>query len=102
LKRVLRPQSGGLLMMEKYDMYVIQRKILMTHRTTVTITDEAFAFLQTQAGRNRSAYINQLLQAERQRLLAAAIAVANREEAEEAYQEDLLPWTAALSDGLRG
>lgn len=37
----------------------------MTHRTTITLDDETFAFLNNIAGENRSAYINGLLKQER-------------------------------------
>ena len=37
----------------------------MTHRTTITLDDESFAFLNNIAGDNRSAYINELLKQER-------------------------------------
>jgi len=73
----------------------------MTTRTTFTIEDEAFTFLNSMAGDNRSAYINQLLKKEKQRILEKAIMKANQEEAEDLeYQEELSDWEETLSDGL--
>ena len=73
----------------------------MTQRATITLEAEAFAFLEEVAGNNRSAYINQLLKAEKQRQLEEALLQANQEEAENAtYQEELSAWNEALFDGL--
>ncbi|MBY0473455.1 MAG: CopG family transcriptional regulator [Nitrosomonas sp.] len=73
----------------------------MTHRTTITLEDETFAFLNSVAGDNRSAYINQLLMQERKKFLKEALLKANQEEAEDKnYQEELQAWDSALSDGL--
>lgn len=74
----------------------------MMERTNLTLDPEAFAFLQQVAGRNRSAYINQLLKAEKKRVLEEQILRANQEEAEdEAYQQDLTAWDDTLLDGLQ-
>ncbi|MDR4520931.1 MAG: CopG family transcriptional regulator [Nitrosomonas sp.] len=73
----------------------------MTHRTTITLDDDIFAFLNQVAGDNRSAYINQLLQQERNNFLKQTLIKANREEAEDMdYQEELQAWESTLSDGL--
>jgi antitoxin CcdA len=73
----------------------------MTQRATFTLEAEAFAFLQAAAGNNRSAYINLLLKAEKQRQLEEALLQANQEEAENAtYQEELSAWDEALFDGI--
>ena len=73
----------------------------MTHRTTITLDDDIFAFLNQVAGDNRSAYINQLLQQERNNFLKLTLIKANREEAEDMdYQEELQAWESTLSDGL--
>lgn len=73
----------------------------MTHRTTITLDDEIFAFLNHVAGDNRSAYINQLLQQERHNVLKRTLLKANQEEAEDLdYQEELQTWESTLSDGL--
>ena len=71
----------------------------MTHRTTITLDDEIFAFLNHVAGDNRSAYINQLLKQERNNLLKQALLKANQEEAEDTdYQEELQIWENILYD----
>lgn len=73
----------------------------MTHRTTITLDDEIFAFLDQVAGDNRSAYINALLKQERSNFLKQALIKANQEEAEDTdYQEELQSWESTLSDGL--
>ncbi|MCC6921898.1 MAG: CopG family transcriptional regulator [Nitrosomonas sp.] len=73
----------------------------MTHRITITLDDDIFAFLNQVAGDNRSAYINQLLQQERNNFLKQTLIKANREEAEDMdYQEELQAWDSTLSDGL--
>ncbi len=75
----------------------------MTERATFSLDKEAFAFLNMAAGRNKSAYINELLLKERQKSLKDIILQANQEEAEDAdYQEELSTWDATLSDGLNG
>ncbi len=73
----------------------------MTMRATFTLDDEAYDFLTKAGGNNRSAYINQLLKAESQRILEAAVRKANQEEAEDPdYQEELSAWNETLADGL--
>ena len=73
----------------------------MTHRTTITLDDETFAFLNNIAGENRSAYINGLLKQERKNHLKQALLEANLEEsADYEYQEELNDWGTTLSDGL--
>jgi len=73
----------------------------MTYRTTITLEDEAAAFLKEKGGENKSAFINQLLREEQRRALQEAIIAANREEAQdEDYQNELADWDAALNDGL--
>jgi len=73
----------------------------MTHRATITLDDEAHAFLKKEGGDNRSGYINHLLKEEKQRTLQQAILQANQEEAGDPdYQEDLAEWDATLGDGL--
>ncbi|MEZ4614362.1 MAG: hypothetical protein R2867_02445 [Caldilineaceae bacterium] len=53
------------------------------------------------AGTNRSAYINQLIKAEKERLLEARMVSANREEAADIdYQRELAEWNVTLTDGL--
>ena len=73
----------------------------MTHRATITLDDDAYAFLEASASGNRSAYINNLLKKEKQKVLEQQIMRANQEEAEDlAYQEELMDWEVTLSDGL--
>ncbi len=73
----------------------------MAHRTTITLDDEAYRFLNNIAGDNRSAYINALLKLERKNFLKQALIKANQEEAiDPDYQEELKVWESTLSDGL--
>jgi antitoxin CcdA len=73
----------------------------MTERATFTLDDDAFAFLHSAAGANRSAYINQLLKAEKRRVMERKLQQANQEEAQDSqYQCDLAEWENTLSDGL--
>ncbi|SEP78650.1 antitoxin CcdA [Nitrosomonas ureae] len=74
----------------------------MTHRMTITLDDECFAFLNNVSNNNRSAYINDLLKQERKNYLKQALLKANQEEAQDSeYQEELKEWDATLSDGLQ-
>ena len=80
---------------------MIKKVTIMTHRATITLDDDAYAFLEASANGNRSAYINNLLKEEKQRVLEQQIMRANQEEAEDlAYQEELMNWEITLSDGL--
>ena len=72
----------------------------MSNRITITLEKETFEFLESKAMGNRSAYINSILKAEKQRIIAEQIFKANQEEAEEFYQEELADWDITLSDGL--
>ncbi|GKS69659.1 antitoxin CcdA [Nitrosomonas sp. PY1] len=73
----------------------------MAHRTTITLDDESYAFLNNIAGDDRSAYINELLKQERKNHLRQALLRANQEEAEDSdYQQELKEWEKTLSDGL--
>ena len=73
----------------------------MTHRATITLDNDAYAFLEASAGNNRSAYINKLLKEEKRRVLATQILKANKEEASDlAYQKELMDWDVTLSDGF--
>lgn len=70
----------------------------MTHRTTITLDDESFTFLNIIAGDNRSAYINELLKQERMNHLKRALLKANQEEAADPeYQEELKECDVALN-----
>ena len=73
----------------------------MTYRTTITLDQEAAAFLREHGGSNRSAFIARLLREERRRTLADAVRRANAEEAgDPTYQDELAVWDATLSDGF--
>ena len=73
----------------------------MTHRTTITLNNDSFAYLNSVAGNNRSAYINHLLNKERKNSLKKALLKANQEEAEDKdYQEELQEWDSTIEDGL--
>jgi len=75
----------------------------MTERATFSLEEENFAFLTRVGGANKSAYINELLRREKEKILAELIFQANREEAEDLdYQEELSAWEETLSDGLNG
>ncbi len=73
----------------------------MTERATFSLDEEAYAFLQTVGGDNKSAYINDLLKRERLKTLQDAVLKANEEEADDTYQNDLTEWDVTLSDGLQ-
>lgn len=73
----------------------------MTERATFSLDEEAYNFLNKVSGTNKSAYINQLLKREKQRILEEELLKANQEEAEDAdYQAELSEWDSTLSDGL--
>ena len=73
---------------------------IMSDRITITLDKEAYEFLELNANGNRSAYISNILRAEKQRIIAEQIFRANQEEAEEYYQAELSDWDITLSDGL--
>ena len=65
----------------------------MANRATFTLDEEAYAFLRTFGGANKSAFINSLLKRERRRYLQKRILKANLEEADDAnYQQKLAEW----------
>lgn len=77
---------------------MIKEVTIMTNRATITLDDDAYAFLEASAGDNRSAYINKLLKEEKRRVLEKQIMRANQEEASDlAYQEELMDWDVTLS-----
>ena len=74
----------------------------MTERTTITLDDKNLAFLNQIATKNRSAFINQLIDKERKARFAAAVLQANLEEAaDEEYQAEYRLWDVTMMDGLR-
>lgn len=73
----------------------------MTYRATITLDEDVFEYLQTKAGRNRSAYINALIKKDQANSLAAAILRANHEEANDReYRRECSDWDATMFDGL--
>jgi len=71
----------------------------MTKRATITLDPKNLAFLNEVAARNRSAFINKLIDKERK--FAADILRANLEEAaDEELQAELKLWEVTLMDGL--
>ena len=73
----------------------------MTHRTTITLDDESFTFLNNIVGDNRSAYINELSKQELKNYIKQALLKANQEEAQDSdYQKELKEWDTTLPDGL--
>ena len=74
---------------------------MSNHRTIITLEEEVFSFLSAQAKNNKSAYINNLLKQEKQRMLCRQLFKDNQEEAEDVdYQQDLHIWDVTLQDGL--
>ena len=57
---------------------MIKKVTIMTHRATITLDDDAYAFLEASANGNRSAYINNLLKKEKQKVLEQQIMKANQ------------------------
>ena len=73
----------------------------MTYRATFTLDEDVYTFLKTAGGKNRSAFVNQLLKEEKRRYQAAAILKANQEEAaDHHYQQEIAEWDETLLDGL--
>ncbi len=65
----------------------------MATRVTFTLDEDAYAFLRTFGGKNKSAFINSLLRKERQAYLQKKMLAANLEEAGDAtYQRALAEW----------
>ena len=73
----------------------------MTYRATFTLDEDAYNFLKSAGGKNRSALVNRLLKEEKRRVLAKALLKANQEEAaDQTYQQDLAEWDETLLDGI--
>lgn len=73
----------------------------MAEQATISLDEEASAFLDQAAGNDKSAYVNELIKKEKQRVLKQAVLKANQEEAQDdAYHSSLSEWDIALSDGL--
>lgn len=76
-------------------------EIIMQHRATITLDQESYAFLMSAGQDNRSAFINHLLKEEQARQVEASMLLSNREEANDIeYQDELVDWDMALSDGI--
>lgn len=83
------------------NLYIILYEGRMTHRTTITLDDDSFTFLNTIAGNNRSAYINELLKHQRENYLKQSLLQANQEESQDPdYQSELNEWDITMYDGL--
>ncbi len=75
--------------------------ITMIERATFSLEIENLTFLNEVGGGNKSAYINELLKQEKQKILEKALLIANQEEANDSdYQDELLAWDTTLSDGI--
>ena len=74
----------------------------ITAKQTYTIEESNLNFIKKQiAKRERSAFINRLIEQERKRRLKEAMIRANKEEAQDVeYQKELALWDSTLSDGL--
>jgi hypothetical protein len=73
----------------------------MANRATFTLDEEAYSFLRTFGGKNKSAFINSLLKKERRMFLQKRILKANLEEAGDAdYQRELAEWDVTALDGI--
>ena len=73
----------------------------MANRATFTLDEDAYAFLRTFGGKNKSAFINSLLKKERRTYLQKNILRANLEEAgDAAYQQELAEWDVTTLDGI--
>jgi antitoxin CcdA len=73
----------------------------MTYRATITLDEEAYNFLLSNAKNNRSSFINELIKREKERVLEAALAQANEEESSDPdYQAELQDWDQTMTDGL--
>lgn len=73
----------------------------MTARATISFEEDNFRFLEKNAGKSRSEFINRLLREERKRQLEDGILKANQEESEDDdYQSELSGWDSTMSDGL--
>jgi hypothetical protein len=73
----------------------------MSAKVSITLDDDVLRFVDRQAAKNRSGFINAVLWREQQRLFLAELAVAYREQsADPGFQEEVAAWDVTLSDGL--
>lgn len=74
----------------------------MTERTTFSIEDDNFAFLFASGGKNKRAYINELIRREKPKALEEAIIKANEDSAKDPdCIEDIQAFGVTLLDGLK-
>jgi deoxyribodipyrimidine photolyase len=75
----------------------------MSAKVSITLDDDVLRFVDRQAAKNRSSFINEVLWREQQRLFLEELSVAYREQsADPVFQEEFAAWDVTLSDGLRG
>lgn len=73
----------------------------MKQKIAVTLDEQLVAFLDVQAGGNRSEYLNQLLAQERKRTIEAqTIAALQEDYADPEYLAEIQLWDAVVADGL--
>ncbi|KJH71618.1 type II toxin-antitoxin system MazE family antitoxin [Aliterella atlantica] len=73
----------------------------MKQKIAVTLDEQLVAFLDVQAGGNRSEYLNQLLAQERKRTIEAqTIAALQEDYADPEYLAEVQLWDAVVADGL--
>jgi Arc/MetJ-type ribon-helix-helix transcriptional regulator len=73
----------------------------MTKQVTIDLDDEVLVFLDRHSGGNRSEYINKLLRKQRQFAIAAELAAAHQQDAENPeYRAEIALWDAVVADGI--
>lgn len=73
----------------------------MKQKIAITLDEQLVAFLDLQAGGNRSEYLNQLLVQERKRTIEAQLITALQEDCSDLdYLAEIQVWDAAIADGL--
>lgn len=73
----------------------------MKQKIAITLDEQLLAFLDLQAGGNRSEYLNQLLAQERKRTIESQLIAALQEDyADPEYLAEIQLWDAVVGDGL--
>ncbi len=73
----------------------------MKQKIAITLDEQLLAFLDLQAGGNRSEYLNQLLVQERKRTIETQLITALQEDyADPEYLAEIRLWDAVVADGL--
>lgn len=73
----------------------------MKQKIAITLDEQLVAFLDLQAGGNRSEYLNQLLVQERRRTIEAQFIKALQEECSDPdYLAEIQLWDGVVADGL--